>query len=108
MGLVAGIGDGFWGDGGGLPPQSYYLSELRSKMAEIGREIKVLTDESAKLTRDSQVFASLERRYEERVTEVRQLEGQLADFNLAFDKVRAAVSVGFDCTSPVWFSHWIA
>lgn len=40
-----------------------------------------------------QVYGALERRYEERVAEVRQLEGQLADFNLAFDKVCDSISV---------------
>ncbi len=43
------------GPGRQIADKSYYLSELRTKMSEIGREIKALGDESTKLTRDSQV-----------------------------------------------------
>lgn len=39
-----------------IADKTYYLAELRTKMSEIGREIRVLTDESTKLTRDTQVF----------------------------------------------------
>jgi intraflagellar transport protein 74 len=45
------------------------------------------------MQRDTQLFGALERRYEERVAEVRVLEGQLADFNLAFDKVRTSTEL---------------
>lgn len=76
-----------------IADKSYFISELRSKMTEIARETRSLGDEAAKLQRDAQLYAALERRYEERVAEVRVLEGQLADFNLAFDKVRTGAEV---------------
>jgi intraflagellar transport protein 74 len=78
------------GPGRQIADKSYYLSELRAKMSDLQRETRSLQEESERAARDAQVYSALERRYEERVSEVRVLEGQLADFNLAFDKVRTS------------------
>eukprot|EP00455_Lapot_gusevi_P006037 TRINITY_DN12580_c0_g6_i2.p1 TRINITY_DN12580_c0_g6~~TRINITY_DN12580_c0_g6_i2.p1 ORF type:complete len:600 (-),score=185.03 TRINITY_DN12580_c0_g6_i2:75-1874(-) len=76
-----------------IADKSYYISELRTKISEIGTEIASMRQEAAKLQRDSSTYSVLERKYEERVNQVRQLEGQLADFNLALDKVRTNTDV---------------
>ena len=43
---------------------------------------------SEQINKDQQLYNKLEARLEELNNEVRQLEGQLADYNLALDKLR--------------------
>lgn len=81
------------GPGRQIADKSYYLNELRIKSTEIQTEIKKMVDEHAKYMRDSTSYATLERKYESVVKDVRALEGQLADFNLAVDKVRTNTPV---------------
>jgi hypothetical protein len=40
--------------------------------------------------KDTSAYATLEKQYEEVIREVRDLEGTLADYNLATDKVRSS------------------
>jgi len=68
--------------------KSYYLGELRKRCQELSDEIDKMTAESEAVRHDNQVYASLEKRYEQLVKTVRQLEGDLADHNLATDKQR--------------------
>lgn len=67
---------------------SYYCGILRAKMKEINGEISKLKGEIQQHTRDANSYAKYERKYEELIKEVRNLEGQLADYNLAQDKHR--------------------
>lgn len=46
-----------------------------------------MSAEIAKHSKNNQNYGLYERKYESVVKEVRNLEGQLADFNLALDKV---------------------
>ena len=76
-----------------IADRSFYLQALRNRMTEVDREVQALATEAEKIKRDMGMYAALERKYEERMTEVRALEGQLADFNLAFDKIRTHTEV---------------
>jgi len=76
------------GPGRQVADRTYYTAEIRNKLQEITQEIQALRTESAKREADSTLHAQLEKRYEESAREVRGLEGDLADFNLALDKLR--------------------
>lgn len=47
-----------------------------------------MKNKSDQIQKEQQVYNKLETRLEELNNEVRQLEGQLADYNLALDKLR--------------------
>ena len=55
---------------------------------EITAEINKFKREIDQFHADNSQYAQLERKYESYIKEVRQLEGQLADYNLAMDKTR--------------------
>ena len=67
---------------------SYFIGLLRGKCAEIGGEIGKLKKEADKFAQDNSSYTKYERQYEELIKMVRQLEGKLADYNLAMDKAR--------------------
>jgi len=87
--------------GGGLPElraegpkrqiydKSYYVNLLKSKNIELQNEINRLKDEVEKIGKDNQLYVQLERQFEQLIQEVRTLEGELADHNLALDKQRS-------------------
>eukprot|EP00941_MAST-03F_sp_MAST-3F-sp1_P000985 g985.t1 len=76
------------GPGRQVQDTSYFLGLLRSKNKELQDEISSFEREIEQHNSDSTMYQQLERRYESLITEVRQLEGQLADYNLAMDKHR--------------------
>lgn len=90
MAAGGGIGSGGRAQGPGrqLADINYYRGELRNKLADITREIDSMNAEIAKHTKDNANYGLYERKYDTVVREVRTLEGQLADFNLALDKHR--------------------
>ena len=79
--------------GGGRQVQdaSYFAGLLRSKVTEIAQEIARMRGEAERSARDASLTVQLERRWEGAVKEVRTLEGDLADYNLAMDKARTNV-----------------
>lgn len=81
------------GEGRKIADKSYYLTELNRKLNDIMRELDTLHAELEQTAQDNNLYAQLERRYELHMKEVRVLEGQLADFNLAFDKLRTNTNV---------------
>lgn len=76
------------GPGRQVADRTYYAGEIRGKIHEITQETQSLRAEIAKKESDTALHGQLERRYEEVAKEVRGLEGDLADFNLALDKLR--------------------
>jgi intraflagellar transport protein 74 len=74
-----------------LQDTGYFLGLLRTKIGDIAAEIQRMRSELDRAAKDSVVTAQLERRYDVLLREVRSLEGDLADFNLAMDKSRSAV-----------------
>jgi intraflagellar transport protein 74 len=79
--------------GGGRQVQdaSYFAGLLRSRVTEISQEIARMRGEAERSARDASLTVQLERRWEGAVKEVRALEGDLADYNLAMDKARTNV-----------------
>lgn len=84
--------------------RSYYVTQMNKKNKELMIETNKFRKEIDELGKDNQIFLQLEKRYcffykkntffkqkryEELNKEVRNLEGRLADYNLAADKQRA-------------------
>lgn len=76
------------GPGRQIADKSYFLSELRSRLTAITGEITKMRAEEVNTGSGNAKYGQYERKYEEMIAEVRTLEGELADFNLALDKVR--------------------
>ncbi|KRX09335.1 hypothetical protein PPERSA_09219 [Pseudocohnilembus persalinus] len=69
--------------------KAYVINQLKEKISNIINEIdnfKVKTDDMAK---NNNLYQNLDKKFEDLTKEVRELEGKLADYNLAFDKQRA-------------------
>uniref|UniRef100_K3WFZ0 Uncharacterized protein n=1 Tax=Globisporangium ultimum (strain ATCC 200006 / CBS 805.95 / DAOM BR144) TaxID=431595 RepID=K3WFZ0_GLOUD len=84
------VGTGSIGPGRQVQDASFFMGKLHSKTAEITSEIEKLRKEIEQDAKDKTQYAQLERKYETLAYEVRDLEGQLADYNLAMDKLRSA------------------
>lgn len=76
-------------------PQQYLLiwsfmlkvGLLRKRVADISTEMSKLNTEIETNSKDSSQYTQLERKYETLLRSKETLEGQLADYNLALDKV---------------------
>merc|ERR1719276_555663 len=68
--------------------RTYYMLELRKKISGLQEEITKMNKEINDVQQDTELYQSLEKRYETLVKTVRSLEGDLADHNLAMDKLR--------------------
>ena len=75
-----------------IQDNTYWLSVLRAKCLEIRAETEKHKGSIEQHGKDSTTYATLERKYEMFIKEVRGLEGQLADYNLAMDKTRAGTN----------------
>merc|ERR550514_475988 len=69
---------------------SFYIGLLRQKVTEITAEIGTLKTEVTEHNRGAANYGQLQKRHEQLLGEVRQLEGTLADYNLAMDKHRVS------------------
>ena len=69
--------------------KSYYLNLLKSKNTELSTEVSKFKKEIDVINKDNSTYLTLERKYDLLINDVRQLEGELADYNLAQDKFRA-------------------
>lgn len=79
------------GPGRMVQDASYFVGVLRQKITEISTEIDRMKGEHEKATSNAAVMAQYERKYEALIKEVRSLEGDLADYNLAMDKSRTSM-----------------
>ena len=70
---------------------SYYVGLVRKKINDVSHETNRLRQEIDQQTKDSSQIAQLEKKYETLLKNKEALEGQLADYNLALDKVRHTV-----------------
>eukprot|EP00933_Yihiella_yeosuensis_P004882 TRINITY_DN109280_c0_g1_i2.p1 TRINITY_DN109280_c0_g1~~TRINITY_DN109280_c0_g1_i2.p1 ORF type:complete len:638 (+),score=154.09 TRINITY_DN109280_c0_g1_i2:63-1916(+) len=68
--------------------KTYYLVELRKRGQALMDEINKLNNETLDIQKDNEDYSRLEKRYDVLVKDVRSLEGDLADHNLATDKQR--------------------
>ncbi|GLE04119.1 hypothetical protein PINS_up013030 [Pythium insidiosum] len=87
---MMGMRVGTAGPGRQVQDTSYFMGKLHAKTTEITSEIDRLRKEIEQDAKDKSQYAQLERKYESLAVEVRDLEGQLADYNLAMDKLRSA------------------
>lgn len=85
---VMGMKTGSMGPKRQIYDKTYYLVELRKRCQELVDEVARLNKEINDIQQDNNVYASLEKRYDNLVKTVRSLEGDLADHNLATDKQR--------------------
>jgi intraflagellar transport protein 74 len=69
---------------------SYYVGILRKKINDVATETKRLNTEMDQYERDQSQMIQLEKRYDTLAKNKEQLEGQLADYNLAMDKTRTS------------------
>ena len=69
---------------------SYYVGILRKKINDVATETKRLNTEMDQYERDQSQMIQLEKRYDTLAKAKEQLEGQLADYNLAMDKTRTS------------------
>jgi len=76
------------GPGRQIYDKSYYMHTLRTKVGELVGEITKFKEEIVKIDTDSHQYSRFEKRYEDLVKQVRDHEGNLADYNLSLDKQR--------------------
>jgi hypothetical protein len=72
---------------------AYYVGLLRKKIKDVDDETNKLTTEVDQSSKDNTKYAQLERKYEKFSKDKETLEGQLADYNLALDKVSSVCFV---------------
>jgi len=72
-----------------IQDNSFYLTQLRAKCTEIQKEIESLKGTIEQGQKDNAAYGQLERKYEALTNEMRNLQGQLADYNLLLDRSRA-------------------
>lgn len=68
--------------------RNYYLNKLKERLQLIYGEIENFKKKGDEITKEQHIYNKLENRFEELRKEVRNLEGQLADYNLTIDKIR--------------------
>ena len=85
---MMGMKVGAQGPGRQIADKSYYMGELRKRCDEMQAEITKMNSEAEQFSKDSQIYATMERKYENLIKEVRKLQGELADYNLIVDKSR--------------------
>ena len=71
-----------------IADKSYWQAELRNRLAALSTEMDSMQREQAAIAQENSAYTQLERRYEVVMRDVRGLEGELADYNLALDKLR--------------------
>ncbi|CAM9299562.1 unnamed protein product [Discosporangium mesarthrocarpum] len=82
------------GPGRQVQDSSFFIGVLRNKMNLLQKETKRLQDEIEQHNKDSAHYGHMERTYESLLQEVKQLEGTVADYNLAVDKSRTTADPG--------------
>merc|ERR1719183_1872781 len=85
---VMGMTTGKVGPGRQIYDKSYYMLNLRTKVGEINTELGKFKTEIDTIQNENNLYSKYEKRYDELIKSVRNLEGDLADYNLALDKQR--------------------
>ena len=72
-----------------IQDKTYYVTLLKTKINDISKEILNMNNEIGSINSDMTTYANLNKQYEVLSKEVQNLEGELADYNLAGDKYRS-------------------
>ena len=72
-----------------IQDKSYFLTLLKTKIGDISKEIFNMNNEIGSINTDLTTYANLNKTFETLSKEVQELEGELADYNLAGDKYRS-------------------
>ncbi|KAM7370202.1 hypothetical protein PAMP_011473 [Pampus punctatissimus] len=84
---LSGMKTGMKGPQRQILDKSYYLGLLRSKINELTTETSKLHKEIDNYNQENSVYLSYEKRAEGLAAEIRDLQGQLADYNMLVDKL---------------------
>ncbi|MCQ2820942.1 MAG: hypothetical protein MJ252_27100 [archaeon] len=72
-----------------IQDKSYFMTLLKTKIGDISKEIFNMNNEIGTINTDLTTYANLNKTFETLSKEVQNLEGELADYNLAGDKYRS-------------------
>lgn len=86
---IGGMKTGQGGPGRQVQDKSFFLGLFRKKIGELTDELTNFNKQIDQKSKDSATSKQLEAKYEDLTKEVRGLEGNLADYNLAMDKSRS-------------------
>lgn len=67
--------------------KSFYMGQLRAKITELAAEIAKMQKEVDQFNQENATFLTYEKRAEGLATEIKELQGQLADYNTLLDKI---------------------
>lgn len=81
------------GPGRQIADDKYFVNELRNRIREITQETENMRREVQDIEEGNVKHSKYQRQYDETISEVHTLEGELADINLALDKYRTNTSV---------------
>ncbi|KAH0628359.1 hypothetical protein JD844_009415 [Phrynosoma platyrhinos] len=84
---LSGMKTGMKGPQRQVMDKSYYLGVLRSKINELTTEINKLQKEIDMYNQENSVYLSYEKRAESLASEIKEFQGQLADYNMLVDKL---------------------
>ncbi|KAB0368713.1 hypothetical protein FD755_019747 [Muntiacus reevesi] len=84
---LSGMKTGMKGPQRQILDKSYYLGLLRSKISELTTEINKLQKEIEMYNQENSVYLSYEKRAETLAVEIKEFQGQLADYNMLTDKL---------------------
>ncbi|XP_077331273.1 intraflagellar transport protein 74 homolog [Lithobates pipiens] len=84
---LSGMKTGIKGPQRQILDKSYFLGLLRSKLNELTTELAKLKKEIDTYNQENSVFLSYEKKAEELAHEIKEQQGQLADYNMLVDKL---------------------
>nr|XP_056704002.1 intraflagellar transport protein 74 homolog [Euleptes europaea] len=84
---LSGMKTGIKGSQRQVMDKSYYLGVLRSKINELTTEINKLQKEIDMHNQENSVYLSYEKQAESLASEIKEFQGQLADYNMLVDKL---------------------
>uniref|UniRef100_A0A3Q0S737 Intraflagellar transport 74 n=1 Tax=Amphilophus citrinellus TaxID=61819 RepID=A0A3Q0S737_AMPCI len=90
---LSGMKTGMKGPQRQILDKSYYLGLLRSKMNELTTETSKLHKEIENYKHENSVYLSYEKRAEGLAAEIKDLQGQLADYNMLVDKLNTSTEM---------------
>ncbi|XP_029935458.1 intraflagellar transport protein 74 homolog isoform X1 [Myripristis murdjan] len=90
---LSGMKTGMKGPQRQILDKSYYLGLLRSKITELTTETSKLHKEIDNFNQENSVYLSYEKRAEGLAGEIKDLQGQLADYNMLVDKLNTSTEM---------------